>query len=135
MAPYRTVLPAIASEAASAARSGSGATVIGPARQALADVVVGLADESELDAGTGECTERLAGGAAQVEPDRAMELAALEGAGQPRPERAVGRRQPETGRRDRVLAAERRGDADLERRCRGMPDVAAGRGRVRAAGR
>ena len=135
VAPYRTVLPAIASDAASAARSGSGATVMRPARQALADVVVGLADEPELDAGTGERTERLAGRAAQVEPDRAVELAALERAGQPGPERAVGRRQPQTGRGDRALAAERGGDADLERRRRGAPDVAAGGGRVRAAGR
>ena len=40
------------------------------AGQALGDVVVGLAGEAELDAGAGEGTERLAGGAAKLEPDR-----------------------------------------------------------------
>ena len=61
------------------------------ARQALADVVVGLADEAQLDARAGERPERLAGRATQLEPDRAVELAALEGAGQRRP-RTSGRR-------------------------------------------
>ena len=68
------------------------------AGQPLGDVVVGLADETQFDARTGERAERLAGRATQVEPDRAVELAALEGAGQAGPERAVGGGQAQTGR-------------------------------------
>ena len=104
------------------------------ARQALGDVVVGLAGEPELDAGPGEGTERLAGGAAKVEPDGPVELAALEGAGEPGTERAIRRRDAETGGRDRPLAAERRRDADFERRRGRVADLATGTGRVRATG-
>ena len=60
-----------------------------PARQPLADVVVGLADELERDARAGERAERLAGRALELEMDRTAQLAALEGAGQRRTERAV----------------------------------------------
>ena len=77
---------------ASAARSGSGTIVDRPAGQALADVVVGLADEPEVDAGPGERPERLAGRTTELEVDRAAEVAALEGARQRGSERAIGRR-------------------------------------------
>ena len=47
-------------------------------RQALADVVVRLADESEIERRAGERAERLAGGAAQLELDRARQFASFE---------------------------------------------------------
>ena len=84
------MLPAIASDDGLGREVGLGDDRHRAARQALGDVVVGLADEAQLDAGAGERAERLAGGAAQLEPDRAVELAALERAGQPGPERAIG---------------------------------------------
>ena len=77
-------MPAIASLDGVAARSGSGTIVTEPPGQALADVVVGLADEPQLDARAGERAEGLAGGAAQLQLDRAAQLAALEGAGERR---------------------------------------------------
>ena len=80
------------------------------AGQALADVVVGLADELAVDAGPDERAERLAGGAAQLEADRAAQLAALERAGQSGAERAVGRGQAQAAGRRPALAAERGGD-------------------------
>ena len=98
VAPYSTVLPAIASVDGGRAEVGLGDDRDRPARQPLGDVVVGLADQPQLDARPGERPERLAGGPAQLEPDRAVQLAALERAGQARPERAVGRRQPQTRR-------------------------------------
>ena len=91
VAPYRHGVAGDRLAGGSAARSGSGDDRDRAAGQALADVVVGLADERQLDARTGERAERLAGGAAQLEPDRAAELAALEGTGQAGTERAIGR--------------------------------------------
>ena len=85
------------------------------AGQALADVVVGLADEPELDARTREGAERLARGPAQLQADRSAQLAALERAGEPGAERTVRRRQPQAADRDRALVAERGRDASLER--------------------
>ena len=63
-----------------------------------------------------------------------MELAALEGAGEPGTERAIRRRDAETGGRDGALAAERRRDPDLQRGRGRVPDLATGTGRVRATG-
>ena len=65
--------------------------------------------------GPGEGAERLPRGAAQLQADRAAQLAALQRAGQPGTERAVRRRQPQAADRDRALVAERRGDPGLER--------------------
>ena len=48
------------------------------AGQALRDVVVRLADESEIERRAGERAERLAGGAAQLELDRARQFASFE---------------------------------------------------------
>ena len=94
--------------------------MIEPPDRPFADVVVGLADEPQLDARAGERAERLAGRAAQLEPDRTVELAALEGAGERRP-RTSGRRWSGGGRDadDGALAAERRRDPDLEARTPG----------------
>ena len=52
--------------------------MIRPPDRPFADVVVGLADEAQLDARARERPERLAGGAAQLQPDRPAQLAALE---------------------------------------------------------
>ena len=63
-----------------------------PARQPLADVVVGLTDEREIDRPRRERPERLPRRAAQLEAHRAAELASLDRAGQGGAERAVGGR-------------------------------------------
>jgi hypothetical protein len=101
-----------------------------PARQTLGHVVVGLPDQPEIDAMAGEGPERLPGGTPQLELDRAVELAALEGAGQAGAERAIGGREAETGSGDRTLATERRRDRRFELGCRRMTDLATGGGRV-----
>ena len=71
---------------ASAARSGSGTIDDRAARQPLADVVVGLADEPELDARAGERPERLAGRAAELQagPGRAARRARARRSAPPR---------------------------------------------------
>ena len=132
-----TVLPAIASDAASAARSGSGRDRDRAARQALADVVVGLADRAGARRpGPANAPNDWPAAPRSVEPDRAVELAALEGAGQPGPERAVGGREPRGPRRvtepwPRNAAAMPTSSGDAGR----MADVAPGAGRVGAPGR
>ncbi len=85
------------------------------ARQPLRDIVVGLTGESKLDAGTGECAERLARGAAKLQPDGPVQLTTLERTRETGAERSVGGRHAKPGRRDRTLAAECRRDTDLER--------------------
>ena len=97
------------------------------ARQPLRDVVVGLTGEVQLDAGTGEGPERLAGRAVQPEPDRTGELAPLDRAGQARPERAIGRRHGEALGPEPGLAAKGRGQAALERAGVAADDVPTGR--------
>ena len=68
--------------------------------------------------------------------DRAGQLAALDRAGQPGAERAVGRGQAQAAGRDRALAAERGRDAGARAGEAGrVADVAAGRRRVRPTGR
>src|SRR5438128_2389165 len=57
-----------------------------PARKALRHVVVGLTNETKLDACSAKRAERLPGRAAQPEMDRAGELPSLDRAGQPGPE-------------------------------------------------
>ena len=71
-----------------------------PARQALADVVVRLADQPQLERRPRERPERLAGRAAELQADRPAELAALERARQRRAERPVGGREPEAAGRE-----------------------------------
>ena len=105
------------------------------ARQALADVVVGLADEPERDAGPAKAPNDW-----PAAPRRSSRIGPWSSPRSrapvsPAPNERSAVVSREAGRRDRALAAERRRDADLERRGRGVPDVAAGRGRVRAAGR
>ncbi len=92
-----------------------------PARQALADVVVRLADQPQLERRTRERAERLAGRAAELQTDRPAELAALERARQRRPERPVGRREPQaTGARTRPgRRARRRGSSRAATRAGG----------------
>jgi hypothetical protein len=85
------------------------------AGQPFAHVVVGLAHQAQGDTRPGEGTERLAGRPVQLEADRTAQLAALEGAGQTRAERAVRRRDAQTAGTHRTLVAERRGDPCLER--------------------
>ena len=91
----------------------------GPARQALADVVVRLADEGQLDALGEERAEALAGGAAQVERERPVagpvDLAALERPGQLGPERPVGGADREPLDGERIAAAEGRHQGVLGR--------------------
>ncbi len=89
--------------------------MIAPAGEALRDVVVGLAGQPQIDPEAGERPERLAGRALELQADRTVKLAALERAGQPRPEGAVGGRQPQAGGRHRALAAEGGGDRGLQR--------------------
>ena len=104
--------------------------------QALADVVVGLADEAQLHAGPGERAERLARGAAQLEPDRAVRARRARGRRSGRP-RTSGPRSSAAGRAAVTEPWPRNAAAiaDLERRRRRAADVAAGRGRIRAARR
>ena len=135
MAPYRTVLPAIACAGGVGGEIGLRHDRDRAARQALADVVVGLADEPQLDARARERPERLAGRAPELEMDRAAQVAALEGAGERRPERAIRRGEAQTRGGHGALAAERGGDAGLQRGRRGVAHVAAGARGVGAASR
>src|SRR6185369_4599256 len=105
----------------------------GSARQALRDVVVGLADEPEIDAGPGECAEGLAGGTAQAEMDGARQLVPLDRAGQAGPERSVGGRQGQALGPEARLAVQDADQPALQWAGLAAPDVVAGRCRVRAA--
>ena len=133
MAPYSTVLPAIAWPAGSTGRSGSGTMTSFPPREALADVVVRLPRQAQLDGRTGEGAEALAGRPVQVERDRAAQRAALDGAGQGRAERPIRGGDLQAADADRALAVECGGDPRLERGRRGVADDPRRRGRVGAA--
>ena len=104
--------------------------------QALADVVVGLAGEGQLDAGPGERAERLARRAAQLEADRARAARRAPARRSGRP-RTSGRpwsgaaRMAVTGPWSRNAAATRASSGDAER----MAERAGRQRRVRAAGR
>ena len=114
-----TVLPAIASVAAVGAEVGLRGDRDRAARQALADVVVGLADQAQLDA-RARRTRRTTGRrrrAARAGSGRAARRARGRRSGPAPNERsAVDSRRP--AGRDRALAAERGRDRGLERRRR-----------------
>ena len=95
--------------------------------QPLADVVIGLTDQGEVHARPGECPERLSGRATQFQPNGAVQLAALQRPGDPRPERSIRGGQPQARGGHRALIAERGRDPRLQWRRRCVP-CRAGRG-------
>ena len=123
VAPYRQALPAMASPAGLGREVRLRPDHDAATGQALAHVVVGLADERQVHVLVGEGAEGLAGRAAQLQADRAAQLAALQGAGQAGPNersavvrRRPGARRPAPGRGTRPRRGPRAGRQARARR-------------------